>query len=396
MNFTEGGVMRIKILLAGIFGGLGAAVLLLTPALTHGQNLLANSSFEEFNTCTEYGAQCSPAAWPIVSSPSAKGPAAKDGIRKLPFIYDNVFNPMLGRQFPYTRILCPLLTGKEYILSFWLYTGEFTFSHLEVVLSPADPTRTRSVVGQIKASLALTKDDIVSRDKTGWFQIQRRFTAAAEENFILLGNVMLSDPYSHREERRNEKSSGNIFFFIDDIRLSAADPALNSCPEYAYNRETLYAEHHRHARHIYLDSLPPVNARQPDPDTQAVAPQSMTPPAPPPSDTLLIPGVLFHSNSSDLNNTYNKLLDSLITRIDGKLPSKIEINGHTDNTGPDEFNQTLSQKRALRIKKYIVEKLPSLELLMDARGYGSTRPVASNDSPAGKARNRRVEIILIY
>lgn len=72
------------------------------------QNFLANGSFENVNTCTEYHAHCAPAAWFTVSPPEFVWPRAKDGERTMSFVYDNVYAPMVKRTFPYTMTLCPL------------------------------------------------------------------------------------------------------------------------------------------------------------------------------------------------------------------------------------------------------------------------------------------------
>src|SRR5262249_42866640 len=71
------------------------------------QNFLANGGFEDVNTCTEYHAQCAPAAWFTVSPPEFTWPRAKEGEQTMSFVYDNVYAPMVKRTFPYTMTLCP-------------------------------------------------------------------------------------------------------------------------------------------------------------------------------------------------------------------------------------------------------------------------------------------------
>jgi OOP family OmpA-OmpF porin len=71
---------------------------------------------------------------------------------------------------------------------------------------------------------------------------------------------------------------------------------------------------------------------------------------------------------------------------------KLEVAGHTDNTGSDEANQALSDKRAASVKTSLTAKgIPADRL--DSMGYGSSVPAASNDTPEGKQTNRRVELI---
>ena len=71
----------------------------------------------------------------------------------------------------------------------------------------------------------------------------------------------------------------------------------------------------------------------------------------------------------------------------------IEISGHTDGDGEDAFNQALSEKRAQAVADYLVKAgLPADRFT--AVGYGSTQPIASNETDDGKAHNRRIEFVV--
>ena len=69
-----------------------------------------------------------------------------------------------------------------------------------------------------------------------------------------------------------------------------------------------------------------------------------------------------------------------------------EIDGHTDSDGSDEYNQVLSEKRANSVKNFLVSQGVNAEIT--TKGYGESKPVASNDTAEGKQKNRRVEIII--
>jgi len=353
-------------------------------------NLLANGSFEDINICTEYEAPCAPAAWFIVTPTKVKWPPPKDGQGVMPIVYDNIYTPALRRSFPYTMTLCPLKAGKEYDLVLWLYTGEWPFTHLDVVLTAADPTRSPSVIGEITPSFSLSQADVTTTDKNGWMLVRRRFTVDEEKKFFLIGNVMVSEAYPRKLEKKlREAGPGDIKFYIDSISLTAADTTEKVCSSYAYNHSLVYEEHRRHSDHIYLDLPPGKIPPQPSHDT-------LTSTQPPPADTLLVPGVFFATNSSEINSSYAQQLDSFLVKISSKKPARIEINGHTDNTATDELNDALSLRRATSIRDYIVKRLPGLQTSISVNGYGSRYPVADNDTPSGKARNRRVEIVLTY
>jgi len=357
------------------------------------QNFLANGSFEDVNTCTEYHAQCAPAAWFTVSPPEFVWPRAKEGERTMSFVYDNVYAPMAKRTYPYTMILCPLKAGKEYELSFWLYTDKFPFTHLEIMLSAADPARAPGVIGKTFPSVSLSKEDVVEKDDYGWMLLRKKFTVAEKKNFFMVGNTLLPEPFP----RGLKKPYGNIVFWMDDISLTPMDTTEKLCSWVAFNQSVLYQEHHRHTKHIYLDSLPSNSVPLKTSHDTLVAQQSSPPLfVPPPIDTLVVPGVLFATNSSIIRSNYVRMLDSLIEHLKDKQPVRVEVAGHTDNTATDVFNYGLSLRRAASIRDYILQHLPGLGPVSTIQGYGASRPVAANTTAAGKARNRRVEIVIIY
>ena len=89
----------------------------------------------------------------------------------------------------------------------------------------------------------------------------------------------------------------------------------------------------------------------------------------------------------------NESLDNIVRILNENSSFKIEINGHTDNVGKDEMNQTLSENRAASVKAYIVAKgIP--ESRITSAGFGETMPIADNKTAKGRAENRRVALRL--
>lgn len=105
--------------------------------------------------------------------------------------------------------------------------------------------------------------------------------------------------------------------------------------------------------------------------------------------------ILFDFDKFDLLNNSKVELDKIVEQIKKEKPSKIIIEGHTDNVGQETYNQTLSEKRASSVKNYLLSKLSSTKAKSKSIGYGSTLPIATNDTKAGQDKNRRVSIILI-
>lgn len=73
---------------------------------------------------------------------------------------------------------------------------------------------------------------------------------------------------------------------------------------------------------------------------------------------------------------------------------RIEIEGHTDSIGSDEYNMKLSQDRADGVRYYLLQSGVHTDRVVAARGFGETRPVATNDTAAGRQMNRRVELVI--
>lgn len=104
--------------------------------------------------------------------------------------------------------------------------------------------------------------------------------------------------------------------------------------------------------------------------------------------------VTFAVDSADINGDFFAVLDSVTIVIDEFDKTLVEVMGHTDSTGADTYNKTLSERRADAVAKYFQSReIQSLRLA--TYGYGENYPVASNDDPHGRSLNRRVEIALV-
>jgi len=103
--------------------------------------------------------------------------------------------------------------------------------------------------------------------------------------------------------------------------------------------------------------------------------------------------IRFDTGSAGIDRDSLALLDRLVETASRCPSTPIEVAGHTDAAGDDAANQTLSEKRAQAVVDYLVRAgLPSDRLT--AVGYGSTRPVAANDTEDGRAQNRRIEFVV--
>ena len=111
--------------------------------------------------------------------------------------------------------------------------------------------------------------------------------------------------------------------------------------------------------------------------------------------TLDMPGnVTFALNSAQLNPKFDPVLDKVAATLVEYNQTMIQVAGHTDSTGSHEYNMKLSEERAMSVKNYLAGRgVPAKRMV--TVGAGPDYPVASNDTPEGRAENRRVEITIV-
>ena len=103
--------------------------------------------------------------------------------------------------------------------------------------------------------------------------------------------------------------------------------------------------------------------------------------------------VLFRSGSFELLPGARERL-AKVSGIVLAYPSlHVAVEGHTDSVGSDQYNQDLSEHRAQSVRDYFVQQRISAHSI-EARGFGKSEPIASNDTAEGRQQNRRVELVL--
>lgn len=105
--------------------------------------------------------------------------------------------------------------------------------------------------------------------------------------------------------------------------------------------------------------------------------------------------ISFTSSGQEISNKSYKFLDQTAKMYKKNPDVQVEVRGYTDSTGNEAANLTLSKERAETVSRALQERgIPADHI--SAKGYGSAKPVASNQTPEGKQQNRRVEIEFPY
>ncbi|HEX2061294.1 MAG TPA: OmpA family protein, partial [Thermoanaerobaculia bacterium] len=101
--------------------------------------------------------------------------------------------------------------------------------------------------------------------------------------------------------------------------------------------------------------------------------------------------ILFDYDSAALRSTSRNTLNELATNFRQYPDNRIVVEGHTDSTGSDAYNQRLSEQRAANVADYLIDQGVAAGNII-VYGYGESRPKSSNDTAEGRQLNRRVEI----
>jgi len=115
-------------------------------------------------------------------------------------------------------------------------------------------------------------------------------------------------------------------------------------------------------------------------------------PAPAPPQKLVLEGVNFDFDKATLRQEDIAIINRDVASLDKWGNVNIEVVGHTDSRGSDEYNLNLSQQRAEAVRTYLISK-GIAEDRLSAKGYGESQPIAGNATDEDRFKNRRVELI---
>ena len=350
------------------------------PLFLPAQNLLMNGSFEEENICQEYAKNCAPEGWISTSLYSDyyfdDKPHAYNGAHFIGLILANAEKPMV-RNYLRSRLLCGLRKGAAYKLDFYIRSVHNVFDSIGIYFTSHDFLYQKEKVRASAPQLFVNEKKNLYPKKE-WQKVSLTYTANGDENFIVIGD------FKKRGHRLsiNPDLGRDFYFFIDSISLSPTNPMEHACADIEKIRGEEYDFDVRHSK---LDKLIYTYTKNPPPvvPLQKTTVQRI--------DTLVIPDVLFATNSFALNNKANAVLDSFILQARPLQVDSLVIEGHTDSQGSDELNQKLSENRAASVAAYLQSYF---QKALRTRGWASEKPVADNRTAVGRQKNRRVEIYI--
>lgn len=139
------------------------------------------------------------------------------------------------------------------------------------------------------------------------------------------------------------------------------------------------------------EGIEPVAEVVPVPEPEPVPAPEPTPPEPIVTTATLGAEALFNFDSAELVPAGEQAMADLLTQLDSYQEiSAIDVVGHTDSRGSEEYNQGLSEERAQTVSDFLMSAYPTINI--SSSGMGETSPVATNSTPEGRQLNRRVEV----
>lgn len=365
------------------------AILIFDCGAACAQNLLPNPGFEDENICTELIKPCAPSGWELVYVNDLYNYVPREDSHTGNHASAIATYKSNGRkpfQFIEAPILCPLINGKKYRFSMYTRYGGSYFGDIGIYFSQNHICIDRTDSSREFNDISFTPPNLMDRGKERkgdaskeWIKEEWEYTADGTERFIIIGNFQSGIGKKNRQNNDHDYNPDIKYVYIDDVSLTPEDSCC-AC-NYSDYLEEIYTKYRR--RHSCAEELPS------DSFVKVYEKIDLKPGKP-----IVLKDINFNTASAELLTSSNDMLDSIVSFLKHNEKIKLEISGHTDNEGSDDYNMTLSENRANSVMTYLILHGIDSERLT-AVGYGNTIPIASNATDTGKAVNRRVEIKIL-
>ena len=394
--------MRIRWTFLAIFLGL-ISVSTAQEASALSSNLVFNPSFEEYRECprkidalgtlTIVDAWFQPTAgsadyYNVCGSRDCGVPKNKLGIQDAHFgngfcgIYCSKTD---YREYLQTQLKEPLRAGELYRVSFYVSLSEYSSGAVATI----GALFTEDRVGDTVRSVLMNKEvrhlapnisqtvasyfepqvvndyDRVLTDTKAWMQVSGVFTAKGGERFMTIGNFYPASQSNVTDLDSLTYLLPGAYYYVDDVSVVCL-----GCKD---EKET--------ADSVAIDSVAVVADAKFSDSLQV-------------GSTFVLHNIFFDYDKSVLLQQSYYELQQLLALLKSHPTMRIEVRGHTDGHGSLDYNQRLSENRAKAVVDYLVSKGVDPKRL-HYKGFGKTQPIDTNATEEGRARNRRVEFVVL-
>ncbi len=392
-----------------------------------GQNLIPNPSFEDVNVCFKYHEECSPKAWrnTVLKNFAYREYLGEGKKRRLPgkahptiippdgsrFVAVRIFNKIRknDRTFIQTPLLCKLVKGQKYKVSFQLYSTTYMISELGIALVDSMQIfKKNEAVFKIDPKVKIRFDEKIKRNK--WHTYSSTFVAEGNEIGIIIGNFN-TDAQTELNtivKGKEKNLPKGAHYVLDNFSLTAIEVDSSDLCDLEQNKAFIYADS---IRHIIYEKVRTV-ALIPIPKTAPIAPPIIEATIPMEEEIVdkeplmigdqeikvkedfVFTNITFENNKAVLQSSAFRPLEAIAQFLEEHPRYKLQITGHTDNIGSNNFNQALSVQRSRAVADFLIRSGLQADRLLTG-GRGELEPIDSNDTALGREQNRRVAFQLI-
>lgn len=334
---------------------------------TYEKNIVPNGSFENFRKKSESIRQAIP--WTQIASVDFyQKPVEKDtGYQKGGYTgncYIGLRFQKRYKEFAQVRLAETLHRGTWYEFEMYIrmaYWSNAMLKSFGVLFSKGGYHSQGDAVKSCIIDTVCKKGGLINNYQ--WFKIAGRYRADGGEKYITIGNF---SPNINKEVVRInilKRGFKEAYYFVDEVKLVKA------------KGEKVAIEYVGSIKQNEEDSILAVKK-----DIQV-------------GEKVTLKNIVFDEGKYYLLAESYVELNKLAQYLLRNQHMEIQINGHSDNTGSSKKNQRLSEQRAREVFEYLIKK--GVQNKMYFKGYGSTQPIASNDTEEGRIKNRRVEVEII-
>lgn len=363
--------IRLHLALFAVLGGL--------PLVVVSQNMISNPGFETYNECPRHlgNLHQDVADWTTPTSGTTDyfhmcsfhmgTPENFNGVQRTVegegYAGFYAYAPDDYREYLQVPLKSTLKAGAVYRLSFYVSLAErsdyairdfgilFSSEPLEIDTKKNITKAKRFAYAENAYNYLETPASDFLSDTSDWSRIEARFEAEGTERYLILGNFRTNR--QTRTTTTGRSSNKGAYYYIDKVALLEQKPELAIAHAPSDPRNASYQ----------LDSLQ------------------------------VFRSLLFEFDTYSLSNPGQEELQTLYEFLRQDSDLQLQLAGHTDGKGTTDYNRTLSEKRCLAVARYL-EKLGMPLGRIQWEGYGSSRPIASNETEAGRSQNRRVEFLI--
>jgi len=345
------------------------------------QNLVKNPSFEEFVDCpkrlgnfdadvidwssptegsTDYFNGCSTA---MGTPKNFNGTQPADFGTGYAGLY--LYAPNDYREYLQAELYEPLIKGKKYRVSFYVSLAErsdFAIKEFGVLFSkdkmkvavkrPLSKKKIYEQKSNVYNFMEIGYSNFYS-DTQDWILVNTQFTAKGKERYLTMGNFKTNARTRMFKTKRNAKQGA--YYYVDMVLVEPIEKTNTEKKDLADLKSS--------EKTFTLDK------------------------------THVFENLLFDFDKFNLREESKKEMLALYKHISTDTTLNIQILGHTDTVGSEEYNEKLSSRRAQAVANYL-QKLGLSEDRIAWKGYGGNKPITTNDNEAGRRQNRRVEFVL--